>query len=83
MTAWDVITNPVTGETITFLERTPERLTFDLEIPPGGPGILAHQHAWIEHVTVRRGGWTSPSPVPCTASDPATSCRWATWYTGR
>jgi mannose-6-phosphate isomerase-like protein (cupin superfamily) len=55
MTSWDVITNPVTGETVTFLERTPERLTFDLEIPPGGPGIVAHQHAWTEHFTVRRG----------------------------
>lgn len=52
---WDVITNPVTGETVTFLERTPQQLIFDLRLPPGGPGIVAHHHAWTEHFTVRQG----------------------------
>jgi hypothetical protein len=42
---WDVITNPVTGETVTLLERTPRQLTVDLRLPPGGPGIVAHRHA--------------------------------------
>jgi mannose-6-phosphate isomerase-like protein (cupin superfamily) len=51
----DVITNPVTRETVTFLERTPQQLIVDLRLPPGGPGIVAHRHAWTEHFTVRQG----------------------------
>ena len=52
---WDVITNPVTGETITFRERTPQRLVLDLHLPPGGPGIVAHHHTWTEQFVVRQG----------------------------
>jgi hypothetical protein len=51
----DTITNPITLETATFPGRTPQQLIFDLRLPPGGPGIVAHHHAWTEHCTVWQG----------------------------
>ncbi len=40
----DTIENPVTGERIRFLESTPERLVFALEVRPGGFVASAHLH---------------------------------------
>jgi len=80
---WDVITNPVTGETVTFVERTPQQLIFDLKLPPGGPGIAAHHHAWTGNFTVRQGRLDLTSMGSSTTLDPATNSRWTTRATGR
>ena len=61
---WDVITNPVTGETVTFVARTPQQLIFDLQLPPGGPGIVAHHYAWIDAGRRRAGPCTVYLPAP-------------------
>ncbi|GAA4491576.1 hypothetical protein GCM10023094_56160 [Rhodococcus olei] len=55
MTNWDTIHNPVTGETITFLERTPERLVLDLHMPRGGLPVISHRHPGTEHFKVKSG----------------------------
>lgn len=52
---WNVIHNPVTGETVTFVERTPERLVFEVVMPRGGLPVISHRHPGTEHFRVQRG----------------------------
>jgi mannose-6-phosphate isomerase-like protein (cupin superfamily) len=52
----NTITNRSTGETITFLSNTPERLTFEDSLPANHPGVPTHYHAkQAETFTVLEG----------------------------
>lgn len=56
-TDWSVIANPVTGETITFLERSPERLVFEVVFEPGSE-VTDHAHPGSERFDVQKGQLT-------------------------
>ncbi|MEL6524300.1 MAG: cupin domain-containing protein [Chloroflexota bacterium] len=52
----ETITNSTTGETITFLSRTPERLVFEDTLPANHPGVPLHIHTMQEETfTVLEG----------------------------
>jgi quercetin dioxygenase-like cupin family protein len=52
---WRVIHNPITGEVLTFLERTPEQVVFDVEFPPHGVPVVSHSHPGSESFQVLDG----------------------------
>lgn len=55
MSDWDTIFNPITGETCTFLERSPERLVCEIRFPKGGLPVISHRHPGSEHFRVKSG----------------------------
>lgn len=52
---WRVIHNPITGEVLTFLKRTPEQVVFDLELPPQRLPVAVHSHPGTESFEVLEG----------------------------
>ena len=52
---WRVIENPRTGEVLTFLQRTPQQVTFDVEFPGGGAPVVKHSHPGTESFLVLDG----------------------------
>lgn len=51
----DTISNPVTGEVVTFLERGPERCVFEVVIPPNRVPVITHRHPGTEAFEVLSG----------------------------
>lgn len=72
----NTITNSVTGETITFLLNTPERLTFEDSLPADNSGVPTHYHAnQAETFTVLEGTFLAEidgKPVTLTAGQSVT-----------
>jgi quercetin dioxygenase-like cupin family protein len=52
---WRVIENPRTGEILTFLDRTPQQVTFDEVFPAGGAPVVKHSHPGTESFLVLDG----------------------------
>ena len=52
---WRTIENPITGEVLTFVERSAERCVLDLTLPPGQVPIAVHSHTGREHFLVLKG----------------------------
>lgn len=52
---WRVIHNPITGEILTLLERTPEQVVFDVEFPPQRLPVVIHSHPGTESFEVLEG----------------------------
>lgn len=51
---WRFIENPVTGETVEFIESSPDRTVARVTFPPGST-VVVHQHPGIERFDVKTG----------------------------